>query len=732
MTIIKSKSRVNPLRTLTLALVLGLVLLLVLGSVIWSMYQSLSVIGVDALKLQRLIGTIAHLNEALTMCARMSVATGDEKWEKRYRTVQPALDEAIAQTATMARAEYEKNYASQTKLAYSRLLEMESVGMALARRARLKEAARILFGEEYEAQKALYSQGIDRLTANVQSRIADEIASFRRRIWHVGILAVFSGLILAAAWVGVSINLRRHLDRRRAAEEELAEEKEQLAVTLRSIGEGVITTDIAGHVRLVNRAAEALTGWPQDEALDKPLHEVFTAINDGRGMEPVDLVAQVFRHGAVRQLAGHVTLLGKDGTRRCITHVAAPIRDRQSNIVGVVLVFQDVTEMQQMQREALKAEKLESIGILAGGIAHDFNNILTAVLGNLSLAKLAVDPTHQAFPMLESAEKASVRAKDLTHQLLTFAKGGAPIRRTASLRDILTESTSFALRGSNVQCNLDVPDDLRPVNIDEGQIGQVIHNLVLNADQAMPEGGTVTVRAENYRPGRNDDLSQEGGEYVKISVMDEGVGIPAEHLPRLFDPYFTTKKTGTGLGLATSYAAVKRHQGRITVSSEPGKGTTFAIFLPACRTSARIKEAGPEDFVYSGCGKILVMDDDQVVRDLVREMLTILGYEVCVTRDGGEALTAFREHWEKGHPFDAVIMDLTIPGGIGGKEVILRLRELDSDVRAIVSSGYCNDPIMGDFKKHGFCGVLPKPYTAVEMGKALRAALNGKKKGVPN
>ena len=720
------------MRTLTLALVLGLVLLLVLGSVIWSMYQSLSVIGVDALKLQRLIGTIAHLNEALTMCARMSVATGDEKWEKRYRTVQPALDEAIAQTATMARAEYEKNYASQTKLAYSRLLEMESVGMALARRARLKEAARILFGEEYEAQKALYSQGIDRLTANVQSRIADEIASFRRRIWHVGILAVFSGLILAAAWVGVSINLRRHLDRRRAAEEELAEEKEQLAVTLRSIGEGVITTDIAGHVRLVNRAAEALTGWPQDEALDKPLHEVFTAINDGRGMEPVDLVAQVFRHGAVRQLAGHVTLLGKDGTRRCITHVAAPIRDRQSNIVGVVLVFQDVTEMQQMQREALKAEKLESIGILAGGIAHDFNNILTAVLGNLSLAKLAVDPTHQAFPMLESAEKASVRAKDLTHQLLTFAKGGAPIRRTASLRDILTESTSFALRGSNVQCNLDVPDDLRPVNIDEGQIGQVIHNLVLNADQAMPEGGTVTVRAENYRPGRNDDLSQEGGEYVKISVMDEGVGIPAEHLPRLFDPYFTTKKTGTGLGLATSYAAVKRHQGRITVSSEPGKGTTFAIFLPACRTSARIKEAGPEDFVYSGCGKILVMDDDQVVRDLVREMLTILGYEVCVTRDGGEALTAFREHWEKGHPFDAVIMDLTIPGGIGGKEVILRLRELDSDVRAIVSSGYCNDPIMGDFKKHGFCGVLPKPYTAVEMGKALRAALNGKKKGVPN
>ncbi len=720
------------MKALTLALALGLVLLLVLGSVIWSMYQSLSVIGIDTLKLQRLIGTIAHLNEALTMCARMSVATGDERWEKRYRAVQPALDEAIAQTATMARAEYEKNYASQTKLAYSRLLEMESVGMALARRARLREAARLLFGEEYEAQKALYSHGIDRLTDGVQTRITDEIASFRRRIWHVGILAVCSGLILVAAWIGVSVNLRRHLARRREAEEELAEEKEQLAVTLRSIGEGVITTDIAGSVRLVNRAAEALTGWPQDEALGKPLQEVFTAMDDGKGIVPVDLVAQVLRHGSVRRLAGHVTLLGKDGVRRCITHVAAPIRDRQSNIVGVVLVFQDVTEMQQMQREALKAEKLESIGILAGGIAHDFNNILTAVLGNLSLAKLAVDSTHRAFPMLESAERASVRAKDLTLQLLTFAKGGAPIRKTASLTDLLTEWTSFALRGSNVQCNLDVPDDLWPVDIDEGQIGQVIHNLVLNADQAMPEGGTVTVRSENYRSGPNDDVSPDGGEYVKISVKDEGVGIPAEHVPRLFDPYFTTKKTGTGLGLATSYAAIKRHQGKITVASEPGVGTTFTIFLPACRNAARVKDDRPEDSLCEGCGKILVMDDDQVVRDLVREMLTILGYEVCVTRDGGEALSAFKEHWEKGHPFDAVIMDLTIPGGIGGKEVIVRLRDLDSGVKAIVSSGYCNDPIMGDFRKYGFCGVLPKPYTAVEMGKALRAAINGNNKGIPN
>lgn len=718
------------MKTLTLALVLGLVLLLVLGSIIWSMHQSLSNIGIDALKLQRLIGTIAHLNEALSMYARMAAATGNEKWETRYRAVQPELDEAIAQTALMARAEYERNYAVQTKLAYSRLLEMESVALSLARRARHSEAVSLLFGEEYETQKALYSQGIDRLTAEVRTRISEEIDSFRRRIWHVAVLAVLSGIILIGAWLGVSIKLRRHLARRQEVEEELAEEKEQLTVTLRSIGEGVITTDVAGHVRLLNRAAESLTGWAQDEALGKHLQEVFTATDAGKDLSPDDLVERVLRLGSVRGLAGHMTLMGKNGSTRSITHVAGPIRDKHSNIVGVVLVFQDVTEMLQMQREALKAEKLESIGILAGGIAHDFNNILTAVLGNLSLAKLTVNPTHEAFPMLEGAEKASVRAKDLTLQLLTFAKGGAPIRRTASLGELLTEWTGFALRGSNVQCRLSIAKDLWPVDIDEGQIGQVIHNLVINADQAMPEGGTVSVAAENYRSDPMDGLSLEGAEYVKICVKDEGVGIPEEHLIRLFDPYFTTKKTGTGLGLATSYAAVKRHHGKISVTSESGKGTTFTMFLPACRTSDYVKEERPEDSICIGCGRVLVMDDDQIVRDLVREMLTILGYEVSVTRDGDEAVGTFKEYQEEGKAFDAVIMDLTIPGGVGGKEVIAKLRELDSGVKAIVSSGYCNDPIMGDFRKYGFCGVLPKPYTAVEMGKALRAAINGTTKGI--
>jgi len=718
----------NPMKVFTLGLILGVTLLPIVGSIVWSMYHSLSKIGNHELQLQRLIGTVAHLDEILTMCARLAAATGDPKWEKHYRTVESELDNAIVGVALQARAEYEKTYAAQTKLAYTKLIEMESVGFALVRQGRQKEASELLFSRRYDEQKALYSQGISKMTEAVQERIAEEIKMFRKRIWQTGFLAVVSMLILLAAWLGVYLVVNRHLALRRRAEDALAEEKERLAVTLRSIGDGVITTNIAGRVTLINRVAEELTGWQQEEAIGRDLGEVFAIIDEDSRKRVQSPVEKVLISGSICGTANHTLLISKDGAERMISHSGAPIRDAKSVVVGIVLVFRDVTDQRHILREAVKAEKLESVGILAGGIAHDFNNILTAVVGNLSMAKMGVDPKSKVFERLSEAEKASMRARSLTQQMLTFSKGGAPIRKTASVHELLTEWSSFALRGSNVKCEFSIQDDLWHSEIDEGQVGQVIHNLIINADQAMPDGGTIRISAENYIVSPGDGLPLTQKKCIKISIADEGMGVAREHLEKIFDPYFTTKKKGSGLGLATSYAIIKRHEGHITVDSKQGLGTIFTIYLPASENHALARNE-LSDTYQKGKGKVLVMDDEKLIRQLTSEMLTNLGYQVCISKDGLEALNLFERCRQEGQPFDAVIMDLTIPGGMGGKEAITKLLMLDPEVKAIVSSGYCNDPIMADFRSYGFSGVLSKPYTTSEMSKLLHTIISRNQSG---
>ena len=721
-----SRNFANPMRILTLGLILGVTLLPILGSIVWNMYDSLLKMGTHELHLQRLIGTVAQLDEVLTMCARMAAATGNPDWEKHYREVERELDNAIVGVAINAREEYAKTYVAQTKLAHAKLIEMESLGLALVRQGRQKEASELLFSPQYDQQKALYSQGISKMTAAVQKRISEEIDLFGKRIWHTGLLGMTSLLTLLAAWVGVYLVINRHLELRRKTEDALAEEKERLAVTLRSIGDGVITTDTTGRVDLINRVAEKLTGWTQEEATGTKLDEVFVIIDEATGRPIQSPVAKVLESGSICGSANHTRLVSRNGTERMISHSGAPIRDQKSVIVGAVLVFRDVTDQQHMLREALKAEKLESVGILAGGIAHDFNNILTAVMGNLSLAKMRVSPGSAVFERLSDAEKASMKAKGLTQQLLTFSKGGAPIKKTASIHELLTGWSSFALRGSNVKCEFRIQADLWDAEIDEGQIGQVIHNLVINADQAMPDGGTVYVSAENYEMRPDDGIPVSAERCVKISVRDEGTGVAPEHLPKIFDPYFTTKRKGLGLGLATSYAIIKRHDGHVTVDSRPGTGTTFTIYLPASKIQAPPKYELPHA-CQKGKGKVLVMDDEHLIRQLTSEMLTNLGYQVCISKDGFEAVSIFERCKLEGEPFDAVIMDLTIPGGMGGKEAITKLLSLDPDVKAIVSSGYCNDPIMADFRSYGFAGVLAKPYTVMEMSRLLHTIISRKK-----
>jgi PAS domain S-box-containing protein len=718
----------NPMKVLTLGLILGVTLLPIVGSLVWSMFDSLSKIGNQELQLQRTIGTVTHLNEVLTMYARLAAATGDPKWEKQYRTVEPQLDDAILGVAMHARAEYEKTYAAQTKLAYTKLIEMESVGFALVRKGRHTEASALLFSPQYDRQKALYSEGISEMTKAVQKRIAEEIELFRKRIWHTGFLAVTSLLILLAAWIGVYIVLNRHLVLRRRSEDALAEEKERLAVTLRSIGDGVITTEISGRVSLINRVAEELTGWQQEDAIGKRLDEVFVMVDEANGRRAHSPVGRILQSGTIYGPVNHTLLISKEGAERIISHSGAPIRDRKSVVVGVVLVFRDITDHRHMLREAMKAEKLESVGILAGGIAHDFNNILTVVLGNLSMAKMDVASKSEVFRSLSQAEKAAMRAKGLTQQLLAFSKGGAPIKKSASIRELLIEWSDFALKGSNVKCEFTIQEGLWHAEIDGGQIGQVIHNLIINADQAMPDGGTIRISAENYAVRPGDNLALERKKYVKMTVADEGVGVAPEHLPKIFDPYFTTKRQGTGLGLATSYAIIKSHEGHITVDSRSGHGTAFTIYLPASESHA-LQEDELFDSFEQGKGKVLVMDDEQLIRQLTSEMLTNLGYQVCISKDGSEALSLFERSKTEGEPFDAVIMDLTIPGGMGGKEAITKLLSLDPDVKAVVSSGYCNDPIMADFRSYGFAGVLAKPYTAAEMSKLLHVLISPKTNG---
>ncbi|MBI5249103.1 MAG: response regulator, partial [Desulfomonile tiedjei] len=337
----------------------------------------------------------------------------------------------------------------------------------------------------------------------------------------------------------------------------------------------------------------------------------------------------------------------------------------------------------------------------------------------------------KAFLRLDSAAKASIRAQDLTRQLLTLSQGGAPIKKTSSISELMKDAVIFALRGSNVNSEFHLAEDLWPIEIDEGQISQVINNLVINAIQAMPQGGTLEVRALNTVVSNTQGLPLKPDKYVRISISDDGLGIPHDHMDKIFDPYFTTKKKGSGLGLATCYSVIKKHDGHINVKSEVGVGTTFYFYLPASSKSSGTKDSDEKSHKQSK-GRVLVMDDEELVRDLARELLVVLGYEVGLAKDGTETIAVYENTLRSGRPFDVVIMDLTIPGGMGGKETIQRLQRIDPKVRAIVSSGYSNDPVMAEYDLHGFMGVLPKPYNADDLARILNETLGSRDPGAPS
>ncbi|MCK5539590.1 MAG: PAS domain S-box protein [Deltaproteobacteria bacterium] len=502
----------------------------------------------------------------------------------------------------------------------------------------------------------------------------------------------------------------------------LRDEREQLRVTLRSIGDAVITTDLEGRVVLMNRVAERLTGWNQVEARGHKIAEIIDIVEGQTGEAARNPLYQAISQGVILELDDDTVLRSRNGQEFKIADSASPIRDEKSEIIGGVLVFRDITNRERMQEEVLKLRKLESVGRLAGGIAHDFNNLLTGIMGNIEVASLRLgSQPDKVHGNLEKALKASRRAADLTQKLLTFAKGGDPIKETAAIGEIIKDSAEFSLLGSKIALSLDIPENLWAAEVDSGQISQVVQNLVINAVYAMPEGGTIFICGENVDLSsvQTVSLPLKFGPYIKISVRDQGCGITEELREKIFDPFFTTKKEGSGLGLSVIHSIVNKHGGYVGVQSEPGCFTEFTFYLP----SLGVVLENREEMLFEkgssvSAGRILVMDDEEVVREVITELLTSYGYEVVAVSDGRQVLEKYREQ-----EFELVIMDLTIPGGLGGRDTMKLLKEFDPLAKAVVSSGYANDPVVAEYEKYGFCGFLSKPYILEELLQLLKKVL---------
>jgi len=508
----------------------------------------------------------------------------------------------------------------------------------------------------------------------------------------------------------------------------LTQEKEKLAVTLRSIGDGVVTTDRDGVVTMINKVAEDLIGWPRAEAIGQKLANVFVILDESTREPREDRVAKVFETGGTVQLPGHTLLVAKDGRELSIADSAAPIKDDSGTILGVVLVFRDMTERQRLTEAMYRVQSMDSIGVLAGGIAHDFNNLLTGIFGNVFLARkfAAEGILDQTQDCLSHAMEVFDRAKALTQQLLTFSKGGTPVRRIQEIGTLVRNSAQFALTGSNISANFGIAEDLWLCDCDGSQIGQVVDNLVLNAKQASPGGGKLDVRADNrnMEPGPKG-LASHRGNFVEISIHDSGVGMPPEVLSKIFTPFFSTKTTGHGLGLAAVYSIVQHHHGWVEVESERGTGSTFHVFLPAdpdsVVDSSKVDSSTHEP--VRGSGRILVMDDQKYIATFMSDMLSHLGYAPTTTRDGQEAVEAFRRAEESGDPFRACVLDLTIPGGMGGIETALAIQRIRPDAVLVASSGYSDNPVVLEPKGHGFSASLVKPFRMEDLANVLESVL---------
>lgn len=482
----------------------------------------------------------------------------------------------------------------------------------------------------------------------------------------------------------------------------------------------VFEANTKGRLSFLNQAAFDTFGYARED-LKNGLS--FQRIFDGEEPAQLLLTPPPGSNGD-KVYSAELTARRKNGSPFPVLVYTSAImnQDRHEGLRGIII---DMSEHKFMEAELLKAQKLESIGILAGGIAHDFNNLLTAILGNISLAHNLLGSEPRLSKLMSDAEKASLQARNLTRQLISLADGGMPSKSTFAIGESISDAAQLALSGSNVKCHLHLARNLWPLYCDPGQIHQLVTNLVMNAKDFMPEGGIIEIGTANLEVAPGEVPSLRPGRYVKLSIKDHGVGIAAKDLPKVFDPYFSTKERGAqkgmGLGLTIAYAIIKRHDGHISIQSTPGMGTEIQVYLPASPEKPPEVPKPSESRLPSVKGRILYMDDDDMVRNLTWEMLSYIGYEVQVARDGAEAIQRYQEAQARQLPFDLVILDLTIRAGMGAKETVIALRKIDASVRAVVASGYADDPVVAAYADHGFVGAITKPYQLEKLGEVLPA-----------
>ena len=539
-------------------------------------------------------------------------------------------------------------------------------------------------------------------------------AQFRRKDGSLG-TGLMSARLLMLGEIPHVISITKDISERKRVEQTLLESEERFRSLVDNAPDAIFI-QAQGQFAYVNKAAVELFGKiSPDQLLGQPVMNRFHPDYHEAVRERLRLLNEE-RKEITRLEQKYLKL---DGTSFDVEVSAVPFL--YENQKGALFFFRDISERKRMDEERIILSKLDSTGILAGGIAHDFNNLLSVILGNLEISRLNAQNAEEVTPYLEAAQKAALAARDLANQLITFSKGGEPIKKLITLSDLLGEQVIFSLRGSPVEFNLTIPSDLWLTEVDESQIGQVIRNIVLNAREAMPDGGLVSVKAENVELREASDLSLPAGNYVKVSITDQGGGIPGEILPMIFDPYFSTKQRGDqkgmGLGLTICHSVIQKHGGSITADSKTSKGTTIQIYLPALRKGKEEEPVVPA--VSTGSGRILVMDDVEMIRNLVGEILPRLGYEVELVEDGEKALESYRKAKAHGQSFDAVVLDLTVRGGMGGKETIQELVKIDPLVKAIVLSGYHNDPVVQNYEQYGFMGALSKPFLINDLSEIL-------------
>ncbi len=647
---------------------------------------------------ERMVGTVQDITE------RMRAEDALRESEEKFRTIFESSNDGLLIADYSSRKFIAANQKICSMLGYGK---EEIVGLGIEDIHPKESTPHVL--EEYGRQM------------KGEIMVARDLPVMRKdgSVFYADIGATF----IMLGGIHCSVGTFRDVTERREAEAALRRSEEFVKNILDTVDESFLVMDRDFRIMTANRAYCNSAGLALKGVIGKRCHEITHKTPEPCYEQGEECpVLRTFETGET-----HVSLHRHPDEKGNILYVetrAFPMRDNSGNVSSVIETITNITEKHLLEEERLKTQKLEAIGTLAGGIAHDFNNLLQGVFGYMSMAKITYDQKEKSLYMLDQAEKALHMSVDLARQLLTFSKGGNPVKRKIMLQPIIDNSVRFALSGSRVDCRIETEGPLSMIEADEGQIGQVIQNIVLNSDQAMPMGGTILITSRNVSaPREGPPAHLKEGNYVEISVKDTGIGIPGQYLPKIFDPYFTTKEKGSGLGLATAYSIIRNHGGVIDVKSELGKGSTFFIYLPAIEADGEKVEPVLAAKAIVGKGRILLMDDEEIVRDVAGELLRALGHEAEFALNGEEAVIKYREAMASGRKFDIVILDLTIRGGAGGEEAIRELLAIDPDIKAVVSSGYIDNSTISEYSKRGFKACLTKPYTINGLKNTLDALL---------